>query len=235
MEPWGRVLDEITTGGVLLDNMTIMDKDGKILLEQPMQPMYEGYPNTVAKRGEVQRSLLDYATSIGVEVNLGAPVTEVFESDTSARVRIGDESHEADCVLAGDGVRSKARAFVTGVADRPKKSGYAIYRTWFPLDMLEGDSKVEDLARSERPIFKVWIAPEAHAVLTTNFKMRAATCFLTHRVCHTCERHSPKLGFTNVNFTTYRIFQTLMRTGISPAVFKTCWLAPKVGMLSSDT
>ncbi|KAH7394850.1 hypothetical protein BKA66DRAFT_509595 [Pyrenochaeta sp. MPI-SDFR-AT-0127] len=181
MEPWGRVLDEITTGGVLLDNMTIMDKDGKILLEQPMQPMYEGYPNNVAKRGEVQRSLLDYASSIGVEVNLGAPVAEVFESDTSAGVRIGDELHEADCVLAGDGVRSKARAFVTGVADRPKKSGYAIYRTWFPLDMLEGDSKVEGLARSEQPICKIWIAPESHAVLTTNFKMRAATCFLTHK------------------------------------------------------
>lgn len=80
--------------------------------------------------------MLDYAISFGVEVNLGAPVAEVFESDVSAGVRIGEKSHEADCVFAGDGVRSKARAFATGVADRPKKSGYAIYRTWFPLDVL---------------------------------------------------------------------------------------------------
>jgi 2-polyprenyl-6-methoxyphenol hydroxylase-like FAD-dependent oxidoreductase len=190
MEPWGKVLDEVTRSGALLDNMTIMNKEGKVLLEQSLQPVYKGYPNTCAKRGQVQRSLLDYAISLGVEVNLGAPVVEVFESDVSAGVRIGDKLHEADCVVAGDGVRSKARAFVTGVADRPKKSGYAIYRTWFPLDVLRGDSILEGIPTCERAICKVWIAPESHALLTTNLNMQAATFFLTHKVCLFLSAHA---------------------------------------------
>jgi 2-polyprenyl-6-methoxyphenol hydroxylase-like FAD-dependent oxidoreductase len=181
MKPWGNVLAEITREAALLDNMTIMNQEGRVLLQQPLVTGYEGHPTLTAKRGQVQRSILDYAISLGVEVTLGAPVAEVLESDFSAGVRVGKKWFEADCVIAGDGVRSKARAFVTGMADRPKMSGYAIYRTWFPLDVLRGDSVVEDLAMSERPICKVWIASDAHAVLTTNPNMRGGTFFLTHK------------------------------------------------------
>ena len=185
MEPWGDVLAEAVKAASPLDKLIIQDKTGKVLLEQPLETVFDGYPNVYVNRGHVQRLMLDYAKSLGIEINLGSPVSEVFESDVSAGVRVGEKWYEADCVLVGDGVRSKARAFVTGLVDRPKKSGFAIYRAWFPLDRLRGDVVVEGLTRTKEPVAKIWIAADSHAILTTNLNMRAATCFLTHRVCIT--------------------------------------------------
>lgn len=36
-----------------------------------------------------------------------------------------------DCVIGADGVRSKARELVLGYEDKPKSSGYAIWRAWY--------------------------------------------------------------------------------------------------------
>lgn len=36
----------------------------------------------------------------------------------------------ADLVIGADGVRSKARELVLGYVDKPKSSGYAIFRAW---------------------------------------------------------------------------------------------------------
>ena len=196
MEPWGDVLETVVRSSSPLDKLIISNKDGRTLLEQPLQTEFDGYPNTYAKRGHIHQTLLDYATKLGVDVILASPVTAVFESDTGAGVRVRGETFVADCVLAGDGVRSQARAYVTGTVERPKKSGYAIYRTWFPLDVLHGDSVVEHIATSKAGICKVWIGQDAHAVLTTNVSMRAATCFFTHKVL---EHHALSLSPTIVS------------------------------------
>jgi 2-polyprenyl-6-methoxyphenol hydroxylase-like FAD-dependent oxidoreductase len=36
----------------------------------------------------------------------------------------------ADLVVGADGVRSKARELVLGYNDKPKSSGYAVFRAW---------------------------------------------------------------------------------------------------------
>lgn len=190
MEPWGQVLAEAVRMAAPLDRLEIMNQDGKLLLEQPLDTLFDGYPNVYVSRGHVQKLMLDHAQSLGVEIKLGSRVTQVFETDTAAGVRIGDMTYEADCVLAGDGVKSKARSAVTGLADRPKKSGFAIYRAWFPLAALEGDAALEDVMQAVRPLCKLWIAPDSHAIFTTNLNMRAATCFLTHKVRGRGRRHA---------------------------------------------
>lgn len=35
-----------------------------------------------------------------------------------------------DVVIGADGVRSKARELVLGYVDKPKSSGYAVWRAW---------------------------------------------------------------------------------------------------------
>lgn len=35
-----------------------------------------------------------------------------------------------DMVIGADGVRSKARELVLGYVDKPKSSGYAVFRAW---------------------------------------------------------------------------------------------------------
>jgi len=41
------------------------------------------------------------------------------------------ERLEADMIVAADGVRRFAWRFVLGYQDKPKPSGYAVYRAWF--------------------------------------------------------------------------------------------------------
>ena len=42
----------------------------------------------------------------------------------------------ADVVIAADGVKSKARQAVLGYEDKPKSSGYAVWRAWYvPLPL----------------------------------------------------------------------------------------------------
>lgn len=36
-------------------------------------------------------------------------------------------------VVGADGVRSKARELVLGYVDKPKSSGYAVWRAWYVL------------------------------------------------------------------------------------------------------
>lgn len=38
-----------------------------------------------------------------------------------------------DAVVGADGVRSRARTLVLGYEDKPKSSGYAVWRAWYVL------------------------------------------------------------------------------------------------------
>lgn len=73
------------------------------------------------------------------------------------------------------------RKHVTSFGDRPKKSGFAVYRSWFPLDALADDPVTADSAKSEKAFFKIWIAEDTHAILTTNPTLQSATFFVTHK------------------------------------------------------
>lgn len=48
----------------------------------------------------------------------------------SGRFSILTRKIVADVVIGADGVRSKARELVLGYFDKPKSSGYAVYRAW---------------------------------------------------------------------------------------------------------
>jgi len=181
---WNHVLDDLLAGASQPDTMAIQDKSGRLLLDQPLPKEFNGNPNVYTSRGLAQQLMHDYAVSLGVYVVFGAKVTQFFETDHSAGVYVGDHKYEGDLVIAADGVHSKARGFVTGVADRPKKSGFAVFRSWFPLQELAKNPVTKDIADSKVPLFKIWIAEDVHAILTTNLKLQRATCFVTHKVGH---------------------------------------------------
>ncbi|KAF9640937.1 putative salicylate hydroxylase protein [Lasiodiplodia theobromae] len=97
------------------------------------------------QRGEIHGVVWEYAVSLGVEIRLGERVVEYFEDEREAGVVVeaaaaadGQQDkkerkrYTADAVLAADGVRSTARTIVLGQEDKPKSSGYAIWRAWFP-------------------------------------------------------------------------------------------------------
>ena len=82
-------------------------------------------------RGEIHEIVYRYALDLGIEIRLGQKVSEYFETETEAGVIANGQKVCGDVVLGSDGVRSKARTLVLGYEDKPKSSGYAIYRAWF--------------------------------------------------------------------------------------------------------
>ena len=59
---------------------------------------------------------------------------ELFEGRVRTRFStiesVEEEVFAADVVIGADGVRSKARELVLGYVDKPKSSGYAVWRAW---------------------------------------------------------------------------------------------------------
>jgi len=90
-------------------------------------------------RGEIHEIVYQHALDIGVDIRLGHKVDDYFETETEAGVVVNGERFVGDVVLAADGVRSKGRTIVLSHEDKPKSSGYAIYRTWFDSDELAKD------------------------------------------------------------------------------------------------
>lgn len=181
MESWGDILEDTKNTSTTPGTLSIMSKDGKVFLEQKLPKEYDGYPNAYGKRARIQLKLYEYAVSLGVDVHLGSTVTDVFETENSAGCSVAGQRFEADVLIAADGVHSKTRKHVTGMGDRPKKSGFAVYRSWFPLDALAKDPITADIANSKEALFKIWIAENTHAILTTNPALQSATCFVTHK------------------------------------------------------
>lgn len=90
-------------------------------------------------RGEIHEIVYHHALAIGIDIRLGHKVEDYFETDDKAGVVANGERFFGDVVLAADGVRSKGRTVVLGYEDKPKSSGYAIYRTWFDSVKLAED------------------------------------------------------------------------------------------------
>lgn len=96
-------------------------------------------------RGEIHQVVYLHAKARGIDIRLGQNITDYFESDSEAGVVVNGERLVADCVIAAEGVKSTGRKIVLGFEDRPKPSGYAVYRTWFPSDELAKNERTKHL------------------------------------------------------------------------------------------
>lgn len=177
---WGSCLAELLKGAAQPKHMVIAKKDGKVLLDSEPMQHFDGNPSCYTSRGRTQQIMYEYAVSLGVEIIFDARVTNVSEQGATASVTTADQTYEGDLVIAADGVHSRARGIVLGVSDRPKKSGFAVYRSWFPFEVLRQNPKTKHLADGEA-VFQMWISEDKHAILTTNPNLQMATCFVTHK------------------------------------------------------
>jgi 2-polyprenyl-6-methoxyphenol hydroxylase-like FAD-dependent oxidoreductase len=109
-------------------------------------------------------------------------VSEYFETDTEAGVVVSGERISGDVVLAGDGVRSLARTIVLGFEDRPKSSGYAVYRAWMGTEDFKNDPATAWLADPTIDHHVAWLGPDVHFIVATLQKGTACSWVLTHKV-----------------------------------------------------
>ena len=96
-------------------------------------------------RAEIHAAVLQHALARGIDVRLGQNVTDYFETDDEAGVVSNGERLTADCVFGAEGVKSRGRKIVLGFEDRPKASGYAVWRAWFPANELAHNERTKHL------------------------------------------------------------------------------------------
>jgi 2-polyprenyl-6-methoxyphenol hydroxylase-like FAD-dependent oxidoreductase len=118
---------------------------GEVVRHQPSAPRNELAPAFNGHRGELHEIVFRYAEKLGIKIHLGRRVVRYFEDEEGAGVEFevkGVEGRQdgkrdgerelvrGDIVVGSDGVRSKARTLVLGYEDKPKSSGYAVWRAW---------------------------------------------------------------------------------------------------------
>jgi 2-polyprenyl-6-methoxyphenol hydroxylase-like FAD-dependent oxidoreductase len=83
-------------------------------------------------------------------------------------------------------VRSIARELVLGYVDKPKSSGYAVWRTWFPNTDMIKDPRTKHFCENG-DTFNGWIGPDVHFLFSTIKGGKDCCWVLTHKDEHDIE------------------------------------------------
>lgn len=131
-------------------------------------------------RAEIHRIVYEHARQRGIDVRLGQRVTDYFEDGAGAGVVVSDGGRlAADVVLAAEGVKSPGRKIVLGFEDRPRPSGYAVYRAWFSAEELRRSPVAGHLVDGDT--HTGWIGRDVHFLAASIKGGREVSWVCTHR------------------------------------------------------
>ncbi|KAK5138481.1 hypothetical protein LTR08_000067 [Meristemomyces frigidus] len=154
---------------------------GELVMNQKSPPPNPEAPVFNGHRGEFHSIVFNYAKDdLGIPIRLGCRINRYFETETEAGIVLeGDEKVTGDIVIGADGVRSKARELVLGYVDKPKSSGYAVFRAWFENTEMMKDPETKRFCENG-DTFNGWIGPDVHFLFST-IKGGSDCCWvLTH-------------------------------------------------------
>ncbi|KAK5062718.1 hypothetical protein LTR84_004792 [Exophiala bonariae] len=144
--------------------------------QDPDAPVFNGH------RGELHEIVFNHAKDdLGIPIHLGTRIGKYLEEKDCAGIELeSGEQIFADVVIGSDGVRSKARELVLGYFDRPKSSGYAVFRAWFPNTDMIADPLTKHFCENG-DTFNGWIGQDVHFLFST-IKNGSDCCWvLTHK------------------------------------------------------
>ncbi|KAI5925139.1 hypothetical protein F4810DRAFT_90533 [Camillea tinctor] len=180
---WPGVAEQLEPISHRADGLTIKTWTGETLLTQTWSAeeaswgiRYDGH------RGEFHEIVYRHARDVlGIDVRLGARVEDYFEDESEAGVLLeGGERITADVVLAAEGVRSRGRKIVLGFEDKPKASGYAVYRSWFDADEISKDPDLKFLTDyGDKHV--CWLGPDVHFIAASIKKGQDFSWVCTHK------------------------------------------------------
>ncbi|EJU01717.1 FAD/NADP-binding domain-containing protein [Dacryopinax primogenitus] len=166
----GRIIERWGNGSVARELLPITHNnkelvmhrfDGPVVTRTPVTGLKFGSPAFNGHRGELHRCFFRFAQQEGIDIRLNSRVVEYWEEPDKAGVVLeSGEGLEADVVVGADGVKSKARQLVLGYDDKPRSSGYAIWRTWFTSEELAKDPLTKFFSAEDT--HHGWIGPEVH-------------------------------------------------------------------------
>ncbi|KAK5175141.1 uncharacterized protein LTR77_000278 [Saxophila tyrrhenica] len=156
--------------------------DGELVMNQKSPPPDPEAPVFNGHRGELHKTVYNYVKDdLKIPIRLGCRITKYFETESDAGILLDTgEKVTADVVIGADGVRSKARELVLGYEDKPKSSGYAVFRAWFTnVDMIKDPETKRFCENGDT--FNGWIGPDVHFLFST-IKNGSDCCWvLTHK------------------------------------------------------
>ncbi|KDQ56229.1 hypothetical protein JAAARDRAFT_158177 [Jaapia argillacea MUCL 33604] len=155
--------------------------DGTYITSQPVHPPSKTAPAYSGHRGEIHEIFFNYARdTLGIEIRLGCRVLEYVEEPGRAGVVVNGETIWGDVVIGSDGVKSKARELVLGFVDKPKSSGYAIFRAWADATPLLHDPLTKHMVENG-DYHVMWIGPDVHYIVAVLKGGKDVSWVCTHK------------------------------------------------------
>ncbi|EPQ55308.1 monooxygenase [Gloeophyllum trabeum ATCC 11539] len=176
----GSVVEEIFPLVIRNKELRFYKYDGEFITAQQVPPQNPEAPFLNGHRGEIHEVFFNHAKKIGIDIRLGCRVLEYLEERGRAGVRVNGETIWGDVVVGADGVRSKARELVLGYYDKPKSSGYAIYRAWFDSAPLLKDPLTKHLVENG-DTHTGWLGPDVHFLAASLKNGKDFSWVCTHR------------------------------------------------------
>jgi 2-polyprenyl-6-methoxyphenol hydroxylase-like FAD-dependent oxidoreductase len=179
-----RISDLLSPLSIKLQNygFNIHKYTGELIMNQRTPPPDPEAPVFNGHRGEFHSIVFNYVRdTLKIPIHLGRRISQYFETATlSGLILSSGERISADIVIGADGVRSKARELVLGYEDKPKSSGYAVFRAWFPNKDMLADPETARFCNNG-DTFNGWIGQDVHFLFST-IKNGSDCCWvLTHR------------------------------------------------------
>lgn len=147
-EKWENVLETLDPLLYKSPGINYFDWKGQFVTRQDWAAEKSWGKSVSGHRGEIHHVVMRHALDRGIDVRLGQNVTEYFETADGAGVVSNGERIEGDCVLAAEGVKSPGRKIVLGYEDKPKASGYAVYRAWYDSELLAHNDTTKHLVNN---------------------------------------------------------------------------------------
>ncbi|KAF7198547.1 FAD-dependent monooxygenase mdpD [Pseudocercospora fuligena] len=125
-------------------------------------------------RPKFHAMLLEQLSKVGIEVEYGNEVVDYFEEAETSKAGIIVKDglrYTADLVVAADGVRSQSWSLVAGQPVPARKSGDAILRTSYPVELALADPIIAErfpLTEEGRTVIELWTGPDMHVAMWRN-------------------------------------------------------------------
>ncbi len=137
------------------------DRTGRIIRKGRI-PFYSAF------WGDVHKSLLDSALTVGVNVLYNKNVTSIDESDVSVSLDFSDGTKfEGDCVIGADGILSTLRSLIFSdklnslESDLVRHAGYYAWRGLVPLEDLPPGTELT----FRKETFTIEMSEKSHAIM----------------------------------------------------------------------
>jgi 2-polyprenyl-6-methoxyphenol hydroxylase-like FAD-dependent oxidoreductase len=160
-EKWPGVIEEMYKVARKTSWLDLYHWKGEFVTRQSFADEKGWGPRINGHRGELYSIIYRHAKDRGIDIRLGQRVMDYFEDNNEAGVVVNGVKMFADVVIAAEGVRSRGRKIVLGFDDKPKSSGYAVYRAWFPGEVIADNKMLKHLVING-DTHSGWIGPDLH-------------------------------------------------------------------------